>query len=157
MRKNSRSSNNWKIDLQIPGMNQEMGFAAGIMFSLFLLGGLFIWLFLFASSQTGPVLVLELIVNGILFLVNVFFICVIGYDGFWNNFKGTYCWAIFLTIVCFRIGGVHFMKSPEDRVNLLCRFVEFLIYIVFSIFASIIPSALICLFMWLIMSIFGKN
>lgn len=157
MRKNSRSSNNWKIDLQIPGMNQEMGFAAGIMLSLFLLGGLFIWLFLFASSKTGPVLILELLVNGILFLVNLFFICVIGYDGFWNNFKGTYCGAIFLTIVGFYVGGVHFLEIPGDGADLLYRFVEFLIYIVFSVFASILPSVLICLFMWLIMSVFGKN
>lgn len=156
MRRNGRDSN-WKIDLQIPGLDQRMGFAAGIFAALFFLGGIFVWAFLFAAVGTGSILTLEMIINIIIFGVNLFAICRIGYDGFWKNLKVTYGGEIFLTVAGFYMGDIHFLTIPAGGTDLLYRFLEFLAFVIFSVFASILPSVLFCLVMWLVMSVFGKN
>lgn len=156
MKRNSRGSD-WKINLQIPGLDQKMGFALGIFAALFFLGGIFVWVFIFAATGTETVLNLEIVINIIVFLINLFAICRIGYDGFLKNLKVTYGGEIYLTVIGFYLGDIHFLKIPAGGTDLLYRFLEFLAFIIFSVFAAILPSVIICLIMWLVMSVFGKN
>lgn len=156
MKKNGRNSH-WNIDFHIPGLNQEMGFAAGILTALFLFGGLLVWGCLFAMKEAGPVLVLELIVNLILLLANLYAICRIGYDGFTDNLKVTYAAEVFFTVIGFFIGRIHFLVIPGNGSDSLYLFLEFLLVVIFAVFASILPSIIISLIMWIIMSVFGKR
>lgn len=156
MKKSGRNSH-WDIDFHIPGLNQEMGFAVGIFTALFFLGGIFVWFCLFAMAEAGPVLILELVVNVVVFLVNLYAICRIGYDGFEKNLKVTYTGEIFLTIIGFYIGGIHFLKIPAGGTDPVYRFLEFLVFVIFAVFAAVLPSVIIALIMWLVMSVFGKH
>lgn len=156
MKKSGRNSR-WDVNFHIPGMNQEMGFAAGILTALFFLGGIFVWGLLFAMAGVSSVLIMVLVVSAIVLLINLYAILRIGYDGFLSNFRITYLGEVCLIIVGAYISGIHFFEIPGNGADLLYRFMEFLAFVIFAVFVAILPSVIISLCMWLVMAVFGKH
>ena len=69
------------------------GIALGILGTLFILGTILAWVYLFSlnRSDSGRVLLVEGIVLFLLLAGNIFTICRIGYDGFFKNMAGGKC------------------------------------------------------------------
>lgn len=133
------------------------GIALGILGTLFILGTILAWVYLFSlnRSDSGRVLLVEGIVLFLLLAGNIFTICRIGYDGFFKNMAVTWAVGSVLSAVGFYMADIHVLAVPEGG-KLLWGVMDFLLILGGALFLSCVPALIICVVMWGIMYIFGK-
>lgn len=119
---------------------------------------LFVWLYVFLTG-CRTVCAAELIGNGLVFLLNFFCICRIGYeDRFWRNVGITYLLAVAASVAVLYIFRAEIVVAPQPQdAGSLYGAMQFLIYLLTSAIMAFIPTLLDCGLIWLIMKLFGEE
>lgn len=149
------------VDLNLrfvpPRGSYRPGPLTGIAAFLIFLGGILVWFFLFSLDGwvSRKIFQVELVVNGILLVANVFAICRIGYDGFVRNTSVTMVFNLIFAMIGFYLARVHILPVPAAGMEWMFKAAEFFLFFVLATLMSMVPTLVICLVMWLIMAVFG--
>ncbi len=137
--------------------DQRPGFVGGVVLTVLTVLGIVFWILLFHREdvQSGRILAVEICVNGITLALNLFLICRVGYNGFLQNYVGTFLMNLFLAVIGLYIAGIRFYQG--NGVEELEAFWRFVIFLLLSALMALMPTLIICGLMWIIMSIFGTK
>jgi len=139
----------------LPLWDQRPGFFVGFAFTLLLVLGILFWYLLFdlATAEAGKIITVEIIVNLITLGLNIFMICRVGYESFLHDFGLSYSVNVILSVIGLYIAGVQFISNPDG--NQMIAFWRFALILFSGALMNLMPTILICLIMWIVMSIFG--
>lgn len=143
--------------LLYPLFDQRPGFFVGTAFALLAVLGILFWYLLFdlQSQEATKILVVAICVDVITLAVNVFMICRVGYESFLHDFGISYSLNVVLSVIGLYIANVQLIANPDG--SQMIAFWRFALFIFVSALMNLMPTILICLLMWIVMSIFGTR
>lgn len=143
--------------LPYPLFDQRPGFFLGIAFSLMLILGVLFWYLLFElrTPEAGRILAVAICVDVITLAVNIYMICRVGYESFLHDFGISYSLNLILSIIGLYIARVELIANPDGSQMIAVW--RFFLFVFISALMNLLPTILICLLMWIIMSIFGTR
>lgn len=139
----------------LPLWDQRPGFFLGFVFTLLLVLGVLFWYLLFdmATAEAGRIVTVEIIVNLITLGLNVYMICRVGYESFLHDFGLSYAVNVILSVIGLYLAGVQFIANPDG--NQMIAFWRFALILFSGALMNLMPTIVICLIVWIVMSIFG--
>ncbi len=129
--------------------------SAGIAWVLI---SLIVWVYFLTAGTYGKVLTVELISNGIVFLLSLFWICKVGYeDRIWRNIWCTFLITVIITMAAMYIADVQLLRPAQTAEGVAMNYIiHFLMYLLIDVIMAAIPVLLNCAVMYVIMRIFGE-
>ncbi|HIS46828.1 MAG TPA: hypothetical protein IAB46_04545 [Candidatus Scybalocola faecigallinarum] len=154
-RKQDQKRNPLDVNLNLSSLDSpfrtisNISAAAGVLATLFCIGGVVIWFYVLGRSGeiSHKILVVEIVVSLILLALNIFGICRIGYDGFLKSAAATGVIHVVLTTIGFYLAGLELMDGA----------MRFAIYLGIAALMAVLPTMVISVIMWGIMALFGDE
>ena len=137
---------------------QKMQMTGIIAGCIWIMLSLIAWIYVFTAGIYGRLLAVELISNGIVFLLSLFWICKIGYeDRMWRNIWVTFFVTAIITMTAMYIGKVEVLRPAQTAQGVAMYYiVQFVIYLLIDVVMAAIPVLINCMVMYIIVRIFGK-
>lgn len=137
---------------------QKLEIAAVVTCSIWVMVSLIAWIYLFTAGIYQKLLVVELIANGLVFALSLFWVCKVGYeDRMKQNLIVTLVITILVTMIAMYIADVEVLRPAQTAQGVAMYYiVQFLLYLLIDTVMAAIPVLINCMVIYVIVRIFGK-